>query len=186
MRAFSTGMLFQILCLMLFIANTTTLLKAPCAFLACFAATGRWGLKRKHIPPNFFKASFSTSKEILGTHIVWLYFYYLPNERIHHKSLSEFCSASKIWYFTNHFIDSCETLLICSTGKSCYRFVFSDLLAEPVSLGPLISGLIPGLESVSPKAPPLLCHLIRIRVLGLITVTFEAGLFFAVGPSSVL
>lgn len=32
MRAFSIGMLSQIICLMLFIADTTALLKAPCAF----------------------------------------------------------------------------------------------------------------------------------------------------------
>lgn len=88
------------------------------------------GAKEIAYPTQFFKASFSTSKEIMGTHIVWLYFCYLLTEKIHHKSLSEFCRVSKIWYFTNHFIYSCETSLICSTGKTCYMFVFSDLLAE--------------------------------------------------------
>lgn len=63
------------------------------------------------------------------------------------------------WNILLTICHSCETSLVCSTGKTCYVFVCSDPLAEMVSWGPLISGLILGLDSVSHKAPPLLCHL---------------------------
>ena len=52
-----------------------------------------------------------------------------------------------------------ETSPVCSTGETCYMFVCSDPLAEMVSRGPLISRLIPGLDSVSHKAPPPPRHL---------------------------